>query len=344
MHFRNSGNGRILLPSVAREAKLKRSAYGFRQNRPMGVGRAGPIGVPRRKRRAANGSGMDRTTSMSVRPAFSFRSRYIAFAAVVVAWGMFFAALSSDGWAPFSLTGGPGGKSGEQVVVTPSPTAGTGEPGETTGEAQKPDPLEKIATTFNIPELTMRRLSRVLAEEYKLQVRYPASAGSINLVALEQGGHPLGEILAGLLSPHDLLFVLQGDALEIVEAKLKRDERHDDSTGGTVLDTDARASLPVRPGEPAETWINAEPPVALRFLLQPLVGESDTPQAVLTVEGRREGHSWFRNEIRVAEGETVRVESKAEEWVWLTLRPTSLTEPLISLELRFHHEGIVSRP
>jgi hypothetical protein len=285
---------------------------------------------------------------MSVRSIFSFRSRYVAFAAVVVAWGMFFVALSSDGWAPPSLAGGPGGKPGDRVPLTPTPaepSAGTGQAGDTTGEAQKPDPLEKIATTFNIPELTMRRLSRVLAEEYKLQVRYPASANTIALAALEQGGRPLGEILAGLFQPHDLVLVRQGDALEIVEAKLKREERHDDSTGGTVLDTDARATLAMRPGEPAETWIDMEPPVALHFLLQPVAGESDTPpQVVLTVEGRREGHSWFRNEIRVAEGETVRVESKANEWVWLTLRPVSLNEPLISLELRFHHEGIVSRP
>lgn len=283
--------------------------------------------------------------------AFFRKSKSFLVFCIVVAWIFFYAALSSNDGSPVS------------VELSSPPPASPRESREAVGRAvstELPDPvfveaerngnggeidfLEREYETFNIPVLSIASLSKILLEDLNFVVEAPDSARSLELKALERGGRPLGEILVGLLSPHDHVFFRQGKTLRIVACQYKRRSRRTENDKEEFQSCSLETVIRVKWAEPVDLWIDSFTPLKIRFAVQPLFEEPEVRQVVLTIEGRRDRRPWFRHVLDAPLDRPVRMETRGSEWVWLTVKPSNLDESEIALEVKFYHESTFTLP
>ncbi len=262
------------------------------------------------------------------------RSKLILVLGIAVVYICFYVALSTNDGETQRTPGE--GKKPELSDLDPDPE--TAAAGSSRPDESEADLLEKEYQTFNVPVLSISSLGKILMEDLGLHLEIPDSARSLQLEALESGGRPLGEILVGLLSPHDLVFHRQGKLLRIVEGKYKRQTRPGADEKEAFRSCSVETAIRVKWAEPVDLWIDSVPPLKLRIAIQPLYEESEVRRVLLTVAGRREQHLWFRQVLDAPLGELSRIETKGSEWIWLTLKPMEIDETDITLEVKFNHE------
>lgn len=262
-----------------------------------------------------------------------------------VCWKVFFS--SDDGQAPPLdpppvEQPGEGARNSGAAPDDPDPQGSGGTVGNQ--PPAQPDLLEKVYETFNFPVLSVSSLGKILFEELGLSVQVPDSARSLKLEALESGGRPLGEILAGLLSPHDFLFFKQEKTLYVIPGRYRRESRTDpqkkENVRICVLETALRASWKTS----FDLWVDTEPPTKLTFTIQPRYKGDEVKALALTVRARRERRPWFQQTVEAALGRESVVESKGEERFRLTVKPGDIQESGIFLEVKCYHESTISIP
>jgi len=248
---------------------------------------------------------------------------------VLLGWACFYLALSSA-----DLSNDPGYEPPPTSLALGHPNGQSSAHRATALAAEDGSILETECKTFSFADLNMSGLEALLREYFDLELLYPDSARSFNLTAIERGGAPLGEILAGLLAPHNLAFSSQGKTIQVIAAKVER--RNDSHTSAGLYDF--QTTIEGKWAVPIDVWIDSFRPIRLHIEAQPLFGESEAKHVNLTIEGTRVGRVVLRHVLSVPLGQAARIDVSGGDLLWLAVRPVTYNETHITLEVQFHHE------
>jgi hypothetical protein len=219
-------------------------------------------------------------------------------------------------------------------------------PGDAPVKAPDTDVLEQETKAFNVREIRLSAMAKILAEApYSLHLQYPDALKPATFPGAEYSGRSLAEILIEMLRPRQYGFYRQGQSLQVVEMQFKQESKPGEGNKGTQQASTMHTILNVKSGEPLDLWIDGSPLLRLRLLAQPLYSENEVGPIGIAIDGHLGREPWFSHRVEAWAGQKARIESRGAEIMWCVVTPLAVQAAgdhkvaEIKLEVEFYHES-----
>ena len=253
---------------------------------------------------------------------------------LILAWGCLFAVLATgnDSGADYSFRNSMVRRNVVSHRVAAGPKA----------VSDAVDILEQECPNFSLSELRMRSLESLVAEA-GLRLVYSKAQEGLKWKNVQYTNKYLSDILVDLFRPSGYGFFRQGSCIYVTEMTLKQERKEPKSNGESPLQSSlVRTTIHARVGEPIDIWVDNNPLMRLRILVQPAYGETQSNWMGIIAEGYRNQERWFYQKMKTEVGKELMVDVKAGGQMWCQIVPVSLSGKEITLKIEFYYETIAS--